>query len=211
MKLYDCEIAPNPRRARMFLAEKGIMIQRIEIDILAGENLKPDFLTINPWGLLPVLELDDGTRIDEVMAICRYIEDLHPQPCLLGRDSLERAVVTNRQRKMEFDGMIAVSEVFRNQHENFAERSLPGAAGDILPAIPALVDRGRQTLQRFFRWLETYLNGNEYIIGDTFTMADITAYCAVDFAAWVDIHIPPSNTRSQDWYRAIAARASAQA
>ena len=211
MRLYDCQVAPNPRRARMFLAEKGIEIETVEIDILGGENLGEAFLDINPRGLLPVLERDDGTRIDEVMAICRYFEDVQPEPPLLGRNALEKALVTNRQRKMEFDGMIAASEVFRNQHENFSKRSLPGAGKDELPAIPALIDRGKQTLNRFFRALETYLEESKFVAGESFTMADITALCAIDFATWVDIKIPASNTRTLDWYERVSARPSAGA
>ena len=210
MKLYDCQVAPNPRRARMFLAEKGIEIETVEVDILGGENLQSEFLQINPRGLLPVLELDDGTRLDEVMAICRYFEDLHPEPPLLGRNALEKALVTNRQRKMEFDGMIAGSEVFRNQHENFAKRSLPGAGTDVLPAIPALIDRGKQTLARFFAALENYLGETEFVAGEVLTMADITAVCAIDFAAWVDIKIPEQNARSLDWYDRVSSRPSSK-
>jgi glutathione S-transferase len=211
MKLYDCQVAPNPRRARMFLAEKGIKLETIEVDILGGGNLQPEFLAINPRGLLPVLELDDGTRFDEVMAICRYFEDLQPEPPLLGRTALDKAIITNRQRKMEFDGMIAGSEVFRNQHENFAERSIPGASGEINPAIPALIERGQQTLKRFFTALESYVENSPYVAGADFSMADITAICAVDFAAWVKITIPPENARSLAWYERVSARPSAQA
>lgn len=211
MKLYDCHVAPNPRRARMFLAEKGLTLETIEVDILGGENLQPTFLAINPRGLLPVLELDDGTRIDEVMAICRYVEEWQPAPPLLGRDARERAIVTSRQRKMEFEGMIAGSEVFRNSHAGFASRSLPGAGTAVLPAIPALVERGRQTLARFFDWLEIYLGEADYLAGDAFTMVDITALCAVDFAGWCDIRIPPANTRTHHWYARVSARDSAAA
>lgn len=211
MKLYDCRVAPNPRRARMFLAEKGLALPTVEVDILAGENLAPTFLAINPRGLLPVLEFDDGTRLDEVMAICRYFEDVQPEPSLLGRNPRERALVENRQRKMEFDGMIAASEVFRNQHPQFAERSIPGGGAEPIVAIPALVERGRQTLVRFFAWLEHYLGESAYVAGDAFSMADITAFCAVDFCAWVDIRIPSDHARSLDWYARVAARPSAQA
>jgi len=195
----------------MFLAEKGIAVETVEVDILAGANLEAEFLAINPRGLLPVLELDDGTRIDEVMAICHYFELLQPEPELLGRSALERALVCNRQRKMEFDGMIAASEVFRNQHENFASRSIPGAGGEAVAAIPALVFRGQQTLGRFFDWLERYLTATRFVAGDSFSMADITALCAIDFAAWVDIKIPPSHSHTQAWYESMSARASAVA
>jgi glutathione S-transferase len=211
MKLYDCAMAPNPRRARIFLAEKGLEIPKVEVNILEGENLGTAFLAINPRGLLPVLELDDGTRFDEVMAICRYFEDIQPEPPLLGRTPVERALVECIQRKMEFDGMIAGSEVFRNTHPQFAARSIPGGGGEAIPAIPALADRGRQTLARFFAWLEHYLERSPYLVGDRYTMADITALCAIDFVAWVDIRIPAANTCTQRWYESVSARPSAQA
>lgn len=211
MKLYDCAIAPNPRRARIFLAEKDISLPTIEVDILGGENLTPAFLAINPRGLLPTLELDDGTRFDEVMAICRYFESIQPQPPLLGRNAKEKAIVEARQRKMEFDGMIAGSEVFRNSNEKFAQRSIPGGGGEPIPAIPGLVERGTQTLARFFKWLEIYLGESEYVAGDIFTMADITALCAIDFVAWVKIGIPPENARTLAWYAKVSARPSAKA
>ncbi|MCG8324111.1 MAG: glutathione S-transferase family protein [Thiotrichales bacterium] len=211
MKLYDCHVAPNPRRARMFIAEKNIEVEKIEVDILGGENLHDKFLTINPRGLLPVLELDDGTRIDEAMAICRYFEEVQPDPLLLGRDAKEKAVITCRQRKMEFDGMIGCSEVFRNTHEQFTKRSIPGGGRDNIPAIPALVKRGKQTLDRFFYWLETYLEEGPYLAGEHFSMVDITAVCAVDFAGWTDITIPEENTRSLNWYKEVSSRPSAKA
>lgn len=211
MKLYDCAVAPNPRRARMFIAEKGLDIPKVEIDIIGGENLGDAFLAVNPRGLLPVLELDDGTRFDETMAICRYLEELYPEPPLLGTTPVERGQIECLQRKMEFDGMIATSEVFRNQasNENFCYRSLPGV-GD-LPAIEGLIERGTKTLDRFFYWLEKFLEGNQFIAGDRFTMVDITALCAVDFAKWVDITIPRENHNSLRWYEDVSARPSAKA
>ena len=211
MKLYDCGMAPNPRRARIFLAEKGIEIPKVEINIFEGENLAPAFLAVNPRGLLPTLELDDGTRFDEVMAICRYFEALQPQPPLLGRTPKEMALVEARQRKMEFDGMIAGSEVFRNQHEKFLARSIPGGGGEPIPAIPGLIARGSQSLARFFKWLEIYLGETEFVAGDAYTMADITALCAVDFVAWVKFAIPAENIRTLAWYAKVSARASAKA
>ncbi len=211
MKLYDCAMAPNPRRARIFLAEKNIVLPTIEINLFEGENLAPAFLAINPHGLLPTLELDDGTRFDEVMAICRYFEAVQPQPALLGRNAKEQALVESRQRKMEFDGMIAGSEIFRNQHEKFAQRSIPGGGGEPIPAIPGLIARGTQSLARFFKWLESYLSENEFVAGDVYTMADITALCTVDFVAWIKFAIPPENTHSLAWYAKVSARPSAQA
>ena len=211
MKLYDCAMAPNPRRARIFLAEKNISLPKVEINIRNGENLGAAFLAINPRGLLPTLELDDGTRIDEVMAICRYFEAVQPDPPLLGRTAKEIALIETRQRKMEFDGMIAGSEVFRNQHENFALRSIPGGGGEVIPAIAGLVARGSQTITRFFKWLEIYLTESEFVAGDVYTIADITALCAIDFVAWVKFTIPAENARTLAWYAKASARPSAKA
>lgn len=211
MKLYDCAMAPNPRRARIFLAEKGITVPTIEVNIVDGENLQPAYLAVNPRGLLPTLVLDDGTRFDEVMAICRYFEELYPWRPLLGRTPVERALVECMQRKAEFDGMIAGSEVFRNQHPKFAARSIPGGGAQAIPAIPGLVERGRQTLARFFDWLELSLGQTGYLVGDELTMADITAFCAVDFVAWVDIRIPAGHHATQRWHAALSERASARA
>jgi glutathione S-transferase len=211
MKLYDCTAAPNPRRARIFIAEKGINIPKIEIDIMGGENMKDEFRSINPRGLLPVLELDDGTCLDETMAICRYLEELYPEPALLGATALERAQVECLQRKMEFDGMIGASEVFRNNtdNESFSYRSMPGT--DDISAIDGLVERGHATLKHFFRWLEHYLKDSRFIAGERFTMADITALCAVDFAKWVEVEIPKENINSLRWYDEVSSRPSAQA
>lgn len=210
MKLYDCAIAPNPRRVRIFIAEKGLDIPKVEIDLIGGENLLPAFQAINPRGLVPTLELDDGTRIDEAVSICRYLEELHPAPPLLGRTAVERALVDSRQRQMEFDGMIGCSEIFRNSSPQFAQRSLPGVP-DPVKAVPELVERGRQTLARFFAALEKYLSRSEFLVGDHYTLADITALCAIDFAGWVHIGIPESNTHTRRWYAAVSARPSAKA
>ena len=211
MRLYDCAMAPNPRRLRIFMAEKGLELPRIELNILAGENLTPAFLAINPRGLLPTLELDDGTCIDEVMAICRYLEELYPWQPLLGRTATERALVESLQRRAEFDGMISGSEVFRNQHPQFAERSIPGSGGQPIPAIPGLVQRGHQTIGRFYGWLEERLQRTPYLVGDALSMADITAWCAVDFHQWIERGIPADHHATHAWHSALKARPSAAA
>jgi glutathione S-transferase len=195
----------------MFIAEKGLDIKKVEVDIIGGENLSESFLSINPRGLLPVLEFDDGTIIDEVMAICRYLEELHPKNPLLGSTPLEKARVVGYQRKMEFDGMIAISEAFRNDavNERFTFRSLPGRDGT--SAIEGLVERGQTTLDNFYIWLERYLTENEFVAGDNFTMADITAYVAIDFSKWVKRRIPKENIRTLEWYSKVSSRNSSKA
>ncbi len=210
MKLYDCKMAPNPRRVRIFLAEKGVTIPTVEVSIIDGENLKPEYLRVNPRGLLPVLELDDGTRLDETVAICRYIEELHPQPSLMGVKPLEKAVIESWQRHMEFDGLSAVSEVLRNSFPAFSSRGLPGVTKPV-PAIPALVERGTASVKRFYERLEQRLGETEFIAGERFSIADITALCVVDVAGRIKMSIPEENKNSQRWYAAVSSRPSAAA
>jgi glutathione S-transferase len=204
-------MAPNPRRVRIFIAEKNLQIPAVEVSILDGENLKPDYLKVNPRGLLPVLELDDGTRIDETQAICRYLEETHPEPNLMGRTTLERAQIESWQRHMEFDGMAACSEVVRNSIPAFSSRGLPGVTQPVA-AIPALVERGTQSVRRFYDRLEQRLKETEYVAGNRFTIADITALCAVDIAKnRINLPIPTENKQTQRWYDAVSARPSAKA
>ena len=145
------------------------------------------------------------------MAICRYLEELHPKNPLLGSTPLEKARVVGYQRKMEFDGMIAISEAFRNDavNERFTFRSLPGRDGT--SAIEGLVERGQTTLDNFYIWLERYLTENEFVAGDNFTMADITAYVAIDFSKWVKRRIPKENIRTLEWYSKVSSRNSSKA
>lgn len=210
MKLYDCKMAPNPRRVRIFIAEKKLQIPAVEVSIIDGENLKPEYLTVNPRGLLPVLELNDGTRIDETQAICRYLEETHPEPNLMGRTTLERAQIESWQRHMEFDGMTAVSEVVRNSIPVFSSRGLPGVTQPVA-AIPALVERGIQSVKRFYDRLEQRLKESEFVAGSRFTIADITALCVVDVAKnRINVPIPVENKQTQRWYEAVSARPSAK-
>jgi glutathione S-transferase len=210
MKLYDCKMAPNPRRVRIFIAEKGLQIPAVEVSIVDGENLKPEYLKVNPRGLLPVLELDDGTRLDETQAICRYLEETHPEPNLMGRTTLERAQIESWQRHMEFDGMTAVSEVVRNSIPAFSSRGLPGVTQPVA-AIPALVERGTQSVKRFYDRLEQRLKESEYVGGNRFSIADITALCVVDVAKnRINLPIPADNKQTQRWYETVSARTSAK-
>ncbi len=207
MKLYDCQVAPNPRRVRVFLAEKGLDIPKTEVSIIDGDNLKPEYLKVNPRGLLPVLELDDGNRIDETIAICRYIEETHPEPNLMGRDALEKAQIESWQRRMEFDGLNPTGEMFRNSFEAFKNRGLPGLQN--VKAIPELASRGRAGVNRFYERLETRLADSAYVAGDRFSIADITGLCVVDFASFAKLNIPENNSHTRRWHEKISSRPSA--
>ena len=211
MKLYDSKLAPNPRRVRMFMAEKGIECETAQVDIIQGENLSDDFLAINPRGVLPTLVLDNGTVLDESVAICRYLEEIQPQPPLMGTDPVSKAHIEARQRHMEFDGLMGAAEAFRNSFPGFANRGLPGNAGAV-DAVPELVERGKNTVQRFYERLDQALAESEFVAGDAFTIADITALCTVDFAAGAArVPIPDDCENLKRWHAAVSARPSAAA
>lgn len=209
MKLYDCQMAPNPRRARMFIAEKGLDIPRVEVNILAGENLKPEYLEVNPWGFLPALQLDDGTVIAEAPCIFRYLETEHPEPNLLGTDAKETAKIEAWERFAEMNGMGAIGEFFRNQTEALADRAVPGYAG--VKTLPELVERGRQRAAWFYDQVEKRLGESEYLGGDRFSAADITALCGIDFGNAVGLGIPDGHEHTKRWHAAVSSRPSAAA
>lgn len=211
MKLYDSTLAPNPRRTRVFLAEKGVEVERVDFNIPKGDNLDPEFLRVNPRGLLPTLVLDDGTVLDESVAICRYFEESVPEPNLMGTDAKSKALIEARQRHMEFDGLQGAAEAFRNSYPGFAKRGLGGNVGEV-QAIPELAERGKATVERFFETLDAYLADNAYAAGDTYSIADITAMCAVDFATTAArIPFPEDKPNLKRWYDEVSARPSAQA
>ena len=210
MKLYDMEKAPNPRRVRMFLAEKGITVERIEINIQTGENLQPAYLAVNPRGVVPTLVLDDGTVLDESLAICRYVEALHPEPNLFGKTPLEIAQIESWQRRMEFDGMFNIAAAFRNSLPIYADRAAPGA-GPATPQIAALAERGKIMSKHWLDGLETRLSQSAYVAGSRFTVADITAFICVDFAKWIGLRAGDAHPAIKAWYVAIKQRPSASA
>jgi glutathione S-transferase len=209
MKLYDCRMAPNPRRARIFIKEKGLDIPMEEVSILDGANLKPEYLAVNPRGLLPTLELDDGTIIDEVPAICAYLEAQHPDPPLLGTTPLEKAQIISWERHMQFDGMNAVSEFFRNSVPPMAGRGVPGRSGD--PQLEGLVERGKRGVGVFYDRLEKRLAESKFVGGEHFSLADITGLCVVDFATFAGFAIPEANQHTRRWHKSVSSRPSAAA
>jgi len=209
MKLYDWHAAPNPKRARMCIAEKGLDIEIIEV---GGDDLKlrPDYIAKFPQAMVPMLELDDGRQLGESIAIARYIDEMYPSPPMFGRNAYERGVVEMWERRAFDEGMMAAGEVFRNTHEAFIDRGLPGFACAV-PQIPALVDRGRMRLDLFFRKFDEQLAKNRFIAGDMFSIADCTLFCSVEFAFWSDIRIPADCRNLQRWFDEVSARPSAKA
>jgi glutathione S-transferase len=204
MKFFDCKPAPSPRRVRIFMREKGIELPTVQVDLRSGEQLGDAFRQVNPEGTVPVLELDDGTRISEALAICVYLDEVYPDPPLFGRDARERALAVMWNGKVEQQGLAAVAELFRNRSKAFQNRALPGPHR--FEQIPQLVARGQLRSELFFDRLNAHLADHEYQVGEPFTIADITALVTVDFAAWSKIFIEEKQRHLRRWYDQVAAR-----
>jgi glutathione S-transferase len=198
MRLYTFPRAPNPRRVELFLAEKGLDIPRQIVDLGRMEHRSEDFGRINPLQRVPVLEFDDGTRIAESMAICRYLEALHPDPPLFGIDPKDRAVVEMWERRMESQLLVTVSHVFRHLHPAMAEMEVPQVA--------AWADANKPRVMKTLAWLDTELAERPYIGGDRFTVADITAFVAIGFMKPARLTVPDDHSNLCRWRDRIAAR-----
>jgi glutathione S-transferase len=209
MKLYDCASAPSPRRVRIFLAEKGIAVPTVQVDLRNGEHFTAAFRAINPDCTVPVLELEDGTRITDAVAICVYFEQVRAAPPLMGSDPQEKAVITAAQRRAERDGFHAVVEAFRNSTPGMKGRSVPGP--DDYEQIPALAARGRARVKRFFETMEAELAGRAFVCGRDYSIADITTLVTVDFAKWIKLTIPEQSVNLRRWHAEVSARPSAKA
>ena len=209
MKIYDWHIAPNPRRLHIYLAEKGL---NIPLEEVGGDDLKlkPAYVAKYPHAMVPMLELDDGTTIGEAMAICRYFEEIHPSPPLMGTDAKDKAIVAMWEKRANEEGMLAASELFRNTHPAFADRGLPGSA-QAIKQLPELVARAKARLERFFHKLDEQLASNEFVAGKRYSVADATALCAVDFAKWTKVEIPKDCKHLKRWHDEVSARPSAKA
>lgn len=183
MKLHTYPKAPNPQRLQLFLDYKGIKLETVEIDLRKLEQLSEGFRALNPRAIVPVLELDDGSALCDVIAIVTYLEGLYPDQPLLGTDLLQRARILSWDQYIFNDGFLAVADILRNGNPAFKDRPVPG--GLLLPQIPELVERGRLRLPPFWQALESQLASTAYLVGDTLTMADIDAYAVASFAGWV--------------------------
>ncbi len=209
MKLYDFELAPNPRRVRMFMAEKGIQIPSVQVNLRQGEQFNAQFRADNPSMIVPALLLDDGLLLTETMAICRYLEALYPMPRLFGTTPREQAVVEMWSRRAELEGFMGAAEALRNSAERFANRALPGPRD--YAQIPALVERGKARAEGFLDDLDTGLAGTAWLAGESFSVADITAYVVVEFAAWIEVRPQARHADLKRWHAGFAARPSASA
>lgn len=203
MLLYHDPRAPNPRRVRVFLAEKGVAYDTIEVSIAASAHQTAEFRQKNPIALLPVLELPDGKVLRESMAICRYIEELHPEPNLFGVDAWERAQIEQWNRHAELELLYPVAQVFRNTHA-FWEGRIKQA-----PEFGAIM---REHVGVRFGWLDGELANREYLAGPRFTVADITAMCAIDFGKISNIRIDAAtHPNLAAWHKRVSGRPSAKA
>lgn len=202
MKLYDSAFAPNPRRVRIFLAEKGLTVPTEQVDIAKAANRRPEYLAKNPLGGIPILELDDGTVIAESVAICRYFEEMHPDPPLLGTGAKERALVEMWQRRMELEVALPIMQVFRNTHAFFKGR---------IPQVAEYGEVCRKSAEARLRWMEEELANRAFVAGDRYSIADITLLVGIDFGRPSNIRIAPEQKSLQRWYDAVSARPSAKA
>ena len=199
MKLYDNPHAPNPRRVRMVLAEKGITYDREELDLGAGDNLKVEFCAKNPFAIVPVLELDDGLCLSETPAICRYLDEISDEGSLFGKTPKERAIIDMWEHRME--SMVLYPAMFAFQHITgfFKDRMTP------------VEEFGKESAKNFLKALpvlEAQLENNDWIAGSQFSIADITAVCAIDFARIVKVRVGDEYPNIQRWYAAMKERPS---
>jgi len=206
MKFYDCVTAPSPRRVRMLLAEKHIVLETVQVDLGNGEHLSEAFGVINPHRTVPVLELDDGTRLLDSNSISLYLDETFPGPNLTGSNAKERAVIAMWQREMDVNGFSAIGECFRNSAKRLRNRALTGPVD--YEQIPELAERGRRRVRQFFAELDHRLADRDYVAIDRFTVADITAFVAVEFAYAIKEIVPEDAINLNRWREAMRSRAS---
>ena len=200
MKLYTTTLAPNPRRVRIFMEEKGIEIPVQEISIMEGEHKQEEYKKISPSSKVPALELDDGTIITESMAICRYLELLHPEPALFGSSKVEQAKIEMESRRIELELMLPIASAFRHTH--------PAAAALENPQIEEYGIAQRENAINRLDLLDEELGEQKFIAGDDYSVADITALCAIDFGGLAQIEVPSSLVNLSRWLENMRSRPS---
>ena len=203
MKLYDGGRAPNPRRVKVFLAEKGITVPTEQVDLGKLAHKTPTFAAVNPLQRVPALELDDGTVISESIAICRYFERLHPEPPLFGTDAKDAALVEMWERRVEFHLLAPISHVFRNSH--------PAMKDMEVPQVPAWAEANKPRVMDFLELLDRELKGRRYIAGDRYSVADITGMISIDFLKPAKLTVPDALGSLKRWHDEVSARPSAKA
>jgi glutathione S-transferase len=203
LKLYNHPLAPNPRRVRIFAAEKGIQLALEDVDILAGQSRTPEFLAKNSSGAVPVLELDDGSYLSESVAICRYLEGFQPEPNLMGRDLCEQAEIERWNRRMELELFNPIARTAQNTNPIFQRR---------FKQFPEYGEAQRAVAYQRLERMDQELGGHEFVAANRFTIADITAVVAIDIGGFLaNIQIPPKFAHLTRWHATVSKRASAKA
>jgi glutathione S-transferase len=204
--LYDCATAPSPRRARILLAEKGVAHETVQVDLRSGEQLGEAYRRVNPQCTVPALRTDEGAILTDNAGITAYLEARFPQPPLLGVSALEKAEIASWNWRVEFEGLMAIAEALRNSAPPMANRALPGPVD--YAQIPELAQRGLARLAQFFDVLEARLAGRDFVATDRFSVADISAVVAVDFARIVKVKPGEQHPNLLRWRAAMAGRPS---
>jgi glutathione S-transferase len=203
MKLYDGGRAPNPRRVKIFLAEKGLTVPMEQVDLGGMAHKSPEFTAVNPLQRVPALELDDGTVLTESIAICRYFEALHPEPRLFGQGAKDEAMVEMWQRRIEFHLLVPISQVFRHAHPAMKEMEVP--------QVPAWAESNKPRVTEFLEILDRELKERRFVAGDRYTVADITGLVCIDFMKPAKLAVPESLSNLKRWHAEVSARPSAKA
>lgn len=204
--LYDCSTAPSPRRARILLAEKGVSHQTVQVDLRSGEQFSEAFRALNPMCTVPALRLDSGRVLTDNAAIAAWLEAAYPQPPLMGTTPEEKAAVASWQLRCEFEGLFAVAEALRNSAPAMANRALPGPVD--YAQIPELAQRGLARITHFMVALNEQLAANDFVAGTAFSVADVTACVAVDFARIVKLKPDERHPHLLRWRARLAERPS---
>ena len=204
--LYDCATAPSPRRARILLAEKGVTHHTVQVDLKASEQMGDAYRAINPQCTVPALRTEEGVVLADNAAIAAYLEARYPQPALLGTTPVEKAEIASWQWRIEFEGLLAIAETLRNSSPAMANRALPGPVD--YAQIPELAQRGLARVHQFFATLNDRLDGRDFVAAHQFSIADITAVVAVDFARIVKVKPGEQHPHLVRWRAAMGERAS---
>ncbi|MBX9845279.1 MAG: glutathione S-transferase [Xanthobacteraceae bacterium] len=203
MKLYDGGRAPNPRRVKIFLAEKGLSVPLEQVDLGKLAHKQPEYTAVNPLQRVPALELDDGTILTESIAICRYFEALHPEPRLFGQGARDEAMVEMWQRRIEFHLLVPISQVFRHAHPAMKEMEVP--------QVPAWAESNKPRVTEFLEILDRELKQRRFVAGDRYTVADITGLVCIDFMKPARLAVPDTLSNVKRWHAEVSARPSAKA
>lgn len=206
MKYYDYKKGLHTRRVQIMMAEKGIELPIEYYDISKGEHRSEEFKKINPECTLPVLVLDDGTKLIQLAGIIKCLEEYFPETPMLGSNRLERILIQEWMHRIYFEVLMSISDILRNKRDFFKDRGLPGPLK--LKQIPELVERGSKRLAHFIQMLDDHLKDKTYIVADEFSMADIDAFCGIDLAIWIDNTLLDDSENIRRWHQGITERDS---